>query len=86
MFLLNRCILFSRGVIRVEITEERLITNLKDAGCTDETIAVFLQYRQTNEQLKQKDLLKKHRSNLLDKIHEDQKAIDCLDYLLYKLN
>ena len=85
MFLLNRCILFSRGVIRVEITEEMLITNLKDAGWTDETIAAFLQCRQTNEQAKQKNLLKKHRSILLDRIHEDQKAIDCLDYLLYKL-
>ena len=29
------------------------------------------------------DLLKKHRGNLLDKIHEDQKAIDCLDYLVF---
>jgi DNA-binding transcriptional MerR regulator len=69
----------------MESEEVKLITNLKDAGCTDETIAAFLQYRQTNEQAKQKNLLKKHRSILLDRIHEDQKAIDCLDYLLYKL-
>nr|WP_319217833.1 hypothetical protein [uncultured Trichococcus sp.] len=69
----------------MEITEEMLITNLKDAGCDDKIIAAFLLYRQTNEQLKQKDLLEKHRSILLDKIHEDQKAIDCLDYLLYKI-
>ncbi|OUL08256.1 hypothetical protein B0533_10795 [Sedimentibacter sp. SX930] len=61
-----------------------LITNLKDAGCDDKIIAAFLQCRQTNDQSKQMDLLKKHRNNLLDKIHEDQKAIDCLDYLLYK--
>ncbi|CZQ90765.1 hypothetical protein [Trichococcus ilyis] len=69
----------------MDIREEMLITNLKDAGCTDETIAAFLQYRQTNESAKQMDLLKKHRSGLLDKIHEDQKAIDCLDYLLYRM-
>lgn len=69
----------------MDITEEMLITNLKDAGCDDKTIVAFLQYRQTNEQAKQMDLLKKQRHNLLDKIHEDQKAIDCLDYLLYKL-
>jgi hypothetical protein len=30
-------------------------------------------------------LLKKHRNSLLDKIHEDQKAIDCLDYLFYRI-
>lgn len=69
----------------MDITEEMLITNLKDAGCDDKTIAAFLQYRQMNDQAKQMDLLKKHRHNVLDKIHEDQKAIDCLDYLLYKL-
>ncbi|PTQ83832.1 hypothetical protein C8U37_112102 [Trichococcus patagoniensis] len=68
----------------MDITKEMLITNLKDAGCDDKTIAAFLQYRQTNDQSKQMDLLKKHRNSLLDKIHEDQKAIDCLDYLLYK--
>jgi hypothetical protein len=38
-----------------------------------------------NEQAKQMVLLKKHRNSLLDKIHEDQKAIDCLDYLLYRI-
>lgn len=70
----------------MEITEEMLITNLEDAGCNENIIAAFLQYRQTNEQAKQMELLKKHRHYLLDKIHEDQKAIDCLDYLLYKLN
>ena len=69
----------------MDITEEMLITNLKDAGCTKETIAAFLYYRKKNEQLKQIEILKKHRHGLLDKIHEDQKAIDCLDYLLYKL-
>ena len=69
----------------MDISEEMLITNLNDAGCTNETIAAFLHYRQTNEQAKQMELLKKHRHILLDKIHEDQKAIDCLDYLLYRL-
>lgn len=69
----------------MDITEKKLITNLKDAGCDDTTIAAFLQYRQTNDQSKQMDLLKKHRNSLLDKIHDDQKAIDCLDYLVYKM-
>ncbi|MDB6354617.1 hypothetical protein PH235_13760 [Trichococcus sp. K1Tr] len=69
----------------MDITEEMLITNLKDAGCDDTTIATFLQYRQMNDQAKQMDLLKKHRNSLLDKIHEDQKAIDCLDYLFYRI-
>lgn len=69
----------------MDMKEEMLITNLKDTGCADETIVAFLHYHQTNEQAKQMDLLKKHRNILLQKIHEDQKAIDCLDYLLYRL-
>ncbi|CZQ86140.1 Hypothetical protein Tpal_733 [Trichococcus palustris] len=69
----------------MDITEEMHITNLKDAGCDDKTIAAFLHYRQTNEQAKQMYLLKKHRNNLLAKIHEDQKAIDCLDCLVYRI-
>lgn len=31
-------------------------------------------------------LLSKHRSYLLDCYHADQKRIDCLDYLIYKMN
>lgn len=85
MFLQIRCILLSRGVRRGDITEEMLITNLKDPGCDEKTIAAFLQFRQTKEQAKQINLLKKHRNSLLDKIHEDQKAIDCLDYLFYRI-
>ena len=42
----------------MDITEEMLITNLKDAGCTKETIAAFLYYRKKNEQLKQIEILK----------------------------
>ena len=30
-------------------------------------------------------VLKKHWRCLLDKIHEGQKQIDCLDYLLYQM-
>lgn len=30
-------------------------------------------------------LLKKHRQQLMDAIHEKQKDIDCLDYLLYEI-
>ncbi len=31
-------------------------------------------------------LLAKHRRFLLDRYHADQKKIDCLDYLIYKMN
>lgn len=30
-------------------------------------------------------LLEKHRKKLLDAVHENQKKIDCLDYLIYQV-
>ena len=30
-------------------------------------------------------LLQKHRNTLLDRVHESQKKIDALDFLLFKL-
>ena len=29
-------------------------------------------------------LLRRHRKDLLDRIHEQQKALDCLDYLIFQ--
>ena len=63
-----------------EVIEE-LIMNLKDAGCDEELIKKY-----NNDDLKM--LIKSlqcHRCCLLDKLHEEQKKIDCLDYLIYTL-
>lgn len=58
-----------------------VIENLKDAGCELFLIDRFLKLEK-REQLK---LLAAHRKQLLDKLHINQKQIDCLDYLIFNL-
>ena len=76
-----------------EVIEE-LIMNLKDAGCVhdlcdngDILLNIFDELpKYNNDDLKM--LIKSlqcHRCCLLDKLHEEQKKIDCLDYLIYML-
>ena len=55
--------------MRAYSTEEAIIQNLKDAGCSDRTIADFLA-----------------TLALLEALHQDQKCIDCLDYLIYDIS
>lgn len=59
--------------------------NLKDAGCERDTIENFMEYAKEDKVGEQLKLLVKHRCLLLDKVHEEQKKIDCLDYLIYQI-
>ena len=66
-------------------SREAVIQNLEDAGCTPDTIECCIACM---EQGKKKELLKRldeHRMGLLDKVHEEEKQIDCLDYLVYQV-
>ncbi len=68
-----------------EYKEEFIIQNLKDSGCGAETIEAFvedLREKKISEGLK---LLEAHRRALLDELNKEQKRIDCLDYLVYKV-
>lgn len=62
-----------------------VIQNLKDAGCDEATISTYIDCCACQDDHHQMRLLKKHRRYLLDHIHEDQKRIDCLDYLIYQV-
>lgn len=64
---------------------QELEQNLIDAGCTQAVIDEFLL---TCGQGRIKDalrLLAKHRAELLENLHETQKKIDCLDFLIFNL-
>lgn len=66
-------------------SKEAVIQNLEDAGCAPDTIECCIACM---EQGKKKELLKRleeHRTGLLNKVHEEEKHIDCLDYLVYQL-
>lgn len=69
--------------IQTENVSEEILQNLKDAGCDETTIGCYIGCCGCG--LDQVKVLKKHRRCLLDKIHEGQKQIDCLDYLLYQM-
>lgn len=65
--------------------DEAIIQNLKDAGCGRDTIAAFVEDIREEKIAEGLKLLAAHRSSLLDSLHKEQKRIDCLDYLIYKL-
>lgn len=66
-------------------SREAVIQNLKDAGCAPNIIECCIACM---EQGKNKELLKRleeHRNGLLRKVHEEERHIDCLDYLVYQI-
>ena len=66
-------------------SKEAVVQNLEDAGCAPDIIEGCMT---CIEQGKKKELLKRleeHRTVLLNKVHEEEKHIDCLDYLMYQI-
>jgi hypothetical protein len=61
---------------------EKVILNLQDADCSEEFIQQFLNEPSKEKQLK---LLGTHRRQLLNGIHDGQKKLDILDYLIFKM-
>jgi len=59
--------------------------NLIDAGCDSALIVQYFSLEALGKPSNQMALLAAHRKALLDQIHQLQKALDCLDYLIYKL-
>ena len=66
-------------------SEEAVIQNLKDAGCSKGTIDRFMECLKKGTLKEQLRILSQQRQKLLDKVHIEQKRIDCLDYLVYQL-
>lgn len=62
-----------------------VIQNLKDAGCESNQIEGFLQGLKKGDRKGQLDFLAQHRSALLNRVHEEERRIDCLDYLVYQI-
>ena len=62
-----------------------VVQNLKDAGCTDEMVEKFMALQDSEGEEQQLILLSIHRKHLLEKLHQDERRIDCLDYLIYQM-
>ncbi|MDE7230683.1 MAG: hypothetical protein K2N56_09405 [Oscillospiraceae bacterium] len=65
--------------------ENAIVQNLIDAGCGQEFIAEFMEDLRNDNISKDLKLLQAHRRSLLDDLHKEQKRIDCLDYLVYRM-
>lgn len=69
----------------MQLQEEAIIQNLKDAGCEKEVIIQFLDAGKKESMDSQLKILAVHRKDILDRLHVCQKQIDCLDYLVYMM-
>lgn len=70
-----------------EATDPRgiLYQNLIDAGCEPETTEQCVALKKAGKHTELLRLLSRHRADLLDAVHENQKRIDCLDFLVYQM-
>ena len=66
-------------------TEGILRQNLIDAGCDSEIVQQCMELARGQRIAEMKRILTRHRRTLLDTVHAEQKKIDCLDYLFYKM-
>lgn len=67
-------------------SREAIIQNLKDAGCSQDTIECCLTFLDIGKRAELLKRLEEHRKGLLRKVHEGEKQIDCLDYLVYQID
>ena len=67
------------------MTTQALLDNLEDAGCGPEFAERFLALEQSGQHREQLKLLSDHRRHLLDRLHREERRIDCLDFLVYQL-
>ncbi len=67
----------------MKYTREQIIENLKAAGCDNCCIEEYLELTKEGKEFQCDKLLQKHRRELLDKLHEEQRRIDTLDYFTY---
>ena len=63
-----------------------LYQNLIDAGCNQDMSQQCIVLIKENKTTDLMRLLSCHRAALLDTVHENQKKIDCLDFLLFQIN
>ena len=66
-------------------TQGILWQNLLDAGCGADIMRRCMELAEKRESAELLRLLSHHRRELLDTVHQNEKRIDCLDYLIYQI-
>ncbi len=69
----------------IPMKEEQIRECLEDAGCGPELAEQLEALRSAGRQKEQLRLLGEYRRLLLDRIHAEQKKLDCLDYLVWSV-
>lgn len=59
--------------------------NLKDAGCDEQTAKDCMAFAKDGNLGGMLPILQQYRKVLLSSVRSGQKKIDCLDYLIYKI-
>ena len=67
-------------------TQGILRQGLVAAGCEQELVQRCMELAQQKRTAEMKRILARHRRTLLDALHADEKRIDCLDYLIYRMD
>ena len=62
-----------------------LICSLMKAEMETETIRQYLSLMEQGEEQERIQLLRKQRCRLLERLHEKQKSLDILDYMIYEI-
>lgn len=66
-------------------SKEAVIQNLKDAGCSRNIIECCITCLDCGKKAELLRRLEDHRNGILHKVHEGEKQIECLDYLVYQI-
>ncbi len=67
-------------------TMAMLYENLVDAGCNPSDIKCCMNLAKNDRWSLMLPTLKCYRSQLLHSIHKEQSKLDCLDYLIYRID
>jgi hypothetical protein len=61
---------------------ERILTNLKDAGCESGELEKAKQFYETGDTKSLLRHFRKCRCLRMEELHESQRKVDCLDFLI----
>ncbi|WP_026889774.1 MerR family transcriptional regulator [Clostridium beijerinckii] len=70
-----------------DIRHLSVIITLKNVGLSNDSILKYIELLNQGDifNIEKIHILKEQRQKLLDEIHNNQKNLDCLDYLIYKM-
>ena len=61
---------------------EKILSNLSDAGCADEELKKAAQLHEAGDKEALIRHFRKCRCSRMDELHESQRKVDCLDFLI----